>query len=341
MNDLRWIEPAPPAESLACALHSLLAQRGTSASYDVIVAALGLGTLTVFDPEAPDEPGEPARDSQLAAVAGVLGVQLRELHPISAAQRLEFSDEFRLHFIDSYVPLILRAFQVGQTALAWNGWPAPNRGRWGVLLPGSNDSIRGITSGLSVAGSYTGPAYQVYIVENVAPAPLLAADAILQFALGAFEAQYRGRWSADAARLTGRAALEAIRDRLKTADSPALRAQLVALGARRRALRDWLATALRRGELTGSAAAATHWRDALGECVERFDAAALPGIGVGDLAALVDEVIQSDESLLAAAAPGAPAPGGAATGSLTSGAAAPGGPSRRAVPVCRTRSAPG
>lgn len=303
MKDLRWIDRDPPGESLACALQSLLAPRGFGATYEALLVALGLGTLVHFDREqSPGARGEFARDGRLLPTADAFGVRLRELHPISAAQRLESSAEFEQHFIDSYVPLIRRAFDVGQVALAWHGWPAPNKARWGVLLPATHASeIRGVSRGGNV-DPFTGPAHQVYIVEEIrADAAPLAPDHIFDLAVAAMQAQWSGRWSGGESQVTGRMAFESLRDWLADSDDPAAAAVLVSIRERRRCLLTWLSDRLATSGLRRPAAHA--WRDALAVCVDRLEIASMPGIRPRDLAAVIDQVRRGDEALLAALAP--------------------------------------
>lgn len=297
MKDLRWIDRDPRGESLACALQSLLAPRGIGATYESLVVALGLGTLVHFDLEqSPAAVGEFARDGRLGPAADAFGVRLRELHPISAAQRLESSAEFEQHFIDSYVPLIRRAFEAGQVALAWHGWPAPAKARWGVLLEGMGASeIRGVSRGGSVE-PFTGPAHQVYIVEEIrADAAPPAADAIFDLAAAAMHAQWSGRWSGVESQVTGRRAFDALRDWLADSDDPDAAAVLVSIRERRRVLLTWLTGQLATGGL--SRAAAPAWRDSLAASVERLEIASMPGIRPRDLAAVIDQVRRGDEAL--------------------------------------------
>jgi hypothetical protein len=168
---IRWSEARNHYESLAVSLRAVLASLNADHPYDELVATLGLGAATVAT--ADDSLGwwcTYARDASLVETAKLYGLRLRELHPAEAAQGLSRSAEYAQHFRDSYVPLIARALEHDQLVLAWRGWPEPCDRLWGVITDIRDEQLSGHTlwhDGQSLA--FTGPAHQVYVVEEFCP----------------------------------------------------------------------------------------------------------------------------------------------------------------------------
>jgi hypothetical protein len=160
-------------QSLPQALHSVLSSRGVRASTVEWSALLGLGTALVAAPERPmREWNRLTRDGWLIEGAAAIGVQLREMHPPSAATRLETSHEFDAHFRDSYLPLVRGALAQDLPVLAWRGWPAPCELHWGVLSDVRDETAYGRVAGQPPIVALSGPAHQVYVIEQVAPLAL-------------------------------------------------------------------------------------------------------------------------------------------------------------------------
>lgn len=245
MSKFRWIDGLDEGESLAACLRAVLAAQAVDVSYDELVAALGLGALTAAVPDAPiDLWGCYARDAALVATAERYGLRLRDMHPPDAATGLHSSEEFALHFADSYVPLIGRALEHGQLALAWCGWPPPREHLWGVITAIRDDLIIGYTQ--EHCGEplpLVGPALQVYVVEEFIPTPKPDAAALFQHVSALAQAAWCGRWSADAAVLTGSAAYEQLLGVIRSDRNAEPRAIAAAIGqivAARSALGRWL-----------------------------------------------------------------------------------------------------
>ncbi len=208
----RWLEAPHHYESLAVSLRALLACHELSRPYEEIVAVLGLGMAVVAVPD--DELGwwcTYARDAALAPVAIHYGLQLRELHPPSAAIGLARSAEYARHFQDSYLPLIRRALDHGQRVLTWRGWPPPRERLWGVLVEQQGDMLLGHTLWhRSGPLPLIGPAHQAYIVEDFAR-PTTDWTPVQQFktAVRATLAIWRGPWPDETGVLAGPAAYDA------------------------------------------------------------------------------------------------------------------------------------
>jgi hypothetical protein len=167
---LRWSEQRGQYESLATAMRALHHGAGPSASYEELLATLGLGLLvTAADDEAPELWSFLGRDCALMEAAELYGMRLRALHPPPAARGLRRSAEFSAHFHDSYLPLIRQALAHDQPALAWRGWPAPCEHCWGVLTD-VDETPHGYVLGCrGVKAALPAAAHQVYLVEEIAP----------------------------------------------------------------------------------------------------------------------------------------------------------------------------
>ena len=213
MARIRWTEAQNHCESLAVCLRAVLACFDDDRPYDELVATLGLGAAVVAAPD--DALGwwcTYARDASLVETAGLYGLRLRELHPPEAARGLGQSAEYTEHFRDSYVPLIARALEHDQLVLAWRGWPPPRDRLWGV--------ITGVDAGMVVGYTLwhqgeplplTGPAHQVYVIEEFRPPQRGAVTPADLFALVACQARamWAGTWGAGSGVKTGEAAYRA------------------------------------------------------------------------------------------------------------------------------------
>jgi hypothetical protein len=180
-----------PSENVDSLVASLRALRGTDApDPDTLTVLLGLGSALYAAADCPPRLWQGlGRDRALPALAPRISLTLRGLHPPAAAQGLHTSAEFRLHFEDSYEPLIARALACGQTALAWRGWPADADNDWGVIVELRDGRPLGFSPGCPPAGwAMCGPAHQVYVVEDAQPAAALEPQALLQAARAAARA---------------------------------------------------------------------------------------------------------------------------------------------------------
>ncbi|RMF83437.1 MAG: hypothetical protein D6744_04635 [Planctomycetota bacterium] len=210
--ELTWTESSHEFESLAVSLRALLLRADVRVGYADLLAALGLGSAVVA---AIDDTfgwwASHARDAALDTVAARYGLRLRCLHPPEAAVGLRRSIEFAQHFHDSYEPLIRAAIEHGLPALVWRGWPPPRDHMWGVVT----DAPPNMLSGYSLwHGGHplpmTGPAHQVYIVEDAAP-PVESPthEELFELAVDHQRAQWAGTWCARPNILTGRDAWDA------------------------------------------------------------------------------------------------------------------------------------
>ena len=204
---LQWIESAEHTESLAVCLRAVLAGQGCERTYAELVAALGLGSLIVaVAGECPAQWALQARDAGLRETSELYGVRLRELHPTEAAEGLAQSAEFAGHFRDSYVPLIRRALEHEQLVLAWQGWPEPQTGQWGVIDRVEHGKLAGCTIGFGGRPTpFHGPALQVFVVEKCGPVdPDSITSAVLWSRVaGAAAAQWSGQWTSAVQTHTG------------------------------------------------------------------------------------------------------------------------------------------
>jgi hypothetical protein len=172
MLTIQWMESAEEYESLTVCLRALLAERASGPpTYDELIAVLGLGSATVAVPhECLGWWWTYARDVALPNVAALYGLRLRELHPPQATAGLDGSPEYAQHFRDSYVPLIAEALSHDQPVLVWRGWPQPADRFWGVVAAAESGELRGYTLGChGKIVPLTGPAHQVYLVEDIGP----------------------------------------------------------------------------------------------------------------------------------------------------------------------------
>ncbi len=228
----RWSPATGCRESLAAALHALLARDEIE-----LAAVLGLGAAIVASQAEP--PGvwhTLARDVNLLDTAALYGLRLRELHPRGAARELSTSAEFAAHFHDSYLPLIERALAAGQIALAWRGWPPPGENEWGLVTHVEAGVPVGRSVSLVSPVPLTGPAHQVYVVEERFAVAGPDATALFHAALRATRAFWAPAEAADTL-ARGAAAWEA----WSATPGEQIRDGVAALAESRRRLADWLA----------------------------------------------------------------------------------------------------
>jgi len=221
MRPTHWAEAEDHLESLAVCLRNVLADLHVERPCDELVATLGFGAATVAAPHDSLESWSTyARDASLVTTAQLYGLRLRALHPPAAATRLSHAAEYAGHFRDSYVPLIREALAHEQLALAWRGWPAPSDRLWGVLTHVQGEQLFGHTLGQSGRPvQLTGPAFQVYIVEEFQPpiAETLSPDVLFAHVARQASEAWAGTWAPGSGVLTGPAAYDAWQDTLRSA----------------------------------------------------------------------------------------------------------------------------
>ena len=159
--------------------------------------------------------------------------------------------EFGQHFLDSYVPLIVRAREHNQLLLAWRGWPAPSERLWGVITHVHGADLCGQTPGHGGRTiTLAGPALQVYVVEEIRfPETPPNASSLFLHAVRQAHDMWVGEWADDPSLRTGEAAYEAWMKALRTAPrsragTPAVHEQhslaVSSIAAARRQLAQWL-----------------------------------------------------------------------------------------------------
>jgi hypothetical protein len=109
------------------------------------------------------------RHAFLESAARLYGLELRDLHPPDAAPLPLTPPEFEDHFVDSYLPLVRTALEHDHPALAWMGWPLPERAIWGVIT--EFDAGRGVCLGHSISSggrpvALAAAPVQVYTVQE-------------------------------------------------------------------------------------------------------------------------------------------------------------------------------
>lgn len=201
MIPTNWSEESGQLHSLPLCLRAVFADSSKAPSYDELLAALGLGSLAVAPKSGDDFDALYAQETYLSATAALFGIRLRELHPRRTARGLDHSAEFPQHFIDSYIPLIARAHDVGQPTLVCRGWPPPRQHEWGLITSVSGESLAGMTIGhIGEPVPLIGPplfAYVIEVVDETGAAKLSAIDQLARAAWIAVE-QYKQLESSDA-----------------------------------------------------------------------------------------------------------------------------------------------
>jgi hypothetical protein len=259
--------------SLAACCAALFEETGPEWSPEVWSGLLGLsGRFVAAKDHLPGRWPLLAQDAMLEPTAAAVGLGLRDLHPPQATAGLRDSPEFRLHFHDSYVPLIRRALRAGQVCLAWRGWKtAP--WAWGIITAERGGELVGRPGGAWDDVPLSDPAWQVYVVEKVEPAIArgLSRDALFDLAWRNAVALWQNRVQATHGQLSGAEAWLAWREaadqdppawdhglvgRLREARSE-LATWLVGFAAelsadRRSLAEDWAGAATRQVELAGT-----------------------------------------------------------------------------------------
>lgn len=207
--------PDDPSQSLLSCLDGALRYYGCRVDRDELAVVLGDAVLVTHAAEA--RPGERwnvyGRHAFLEPAARLYGLALRDLHPPEAAPLPVPPPEYLGHFADSYLPLVRTALGHGYPALAWMGWPEPNRTRWGVITKvDAGGRVVGRTPfshGRSV--TLEGPPVQVYTVQEFQKrCPPM--EEILSAAFEHAEAVLNNRIPNNFRVVTGIAALEKWRD---------------------------------------------------------------------------------------------------------------------------------
>lgn len=206
MIPTNWSEESGQLHSLPLCLRAVFFDSSQAPSYDELLAILGLGSLAVAPKSDDDFDVLYAQETYLSATAALFGVRLRELHPRRTARGLDHSAEFPQHFIDSYIPLIARAYDVGQPTLVCRGWPPPRQHEWGLITRVSGESLAGMTIGhQGEPVPLIGPPLFAYVIEDAdaaGAAKLSPTDQVARAAWIAVE-QYKQLVSADAEYFSG------------------------------------------------------------------------------------------------------------------------------------------
>ncbi|HKQ46659.1 MAG TPA: hypothetical protein VJZ71_01165 [Phycisphaerae bacterium] len=171
LSTLKVHECDDPSQSLLLSLEAVLSAYGRCVPRDELAAALGDAFLLTYAAEA--RPGEQwntyGRHAFLESAARLYGLELRDLHPPDAAPLPLPPPEFEDHFTDSYLPLVRTALDHEHPALAWMGWPAPQRAIWGVITdydPSRGECLgRSIYSGGRTVALAAAPV-QIYTVQE-------------------------------------------------------------------------------------------------------------------------------------------------------------------------------
>ena len=268
------------SETLTLCFQALLAQHGTETGYAAVNSALGLSFATAASDRGPG-PMEwlgLARDARLHAAGDVFGLRMRDLHPVAASSGVDKLPEFGQHFVDSYLPLIRRALQHGQSVLARGGWPGDRCYEWGLITAEADDGLGvvGQVAGSEVAMPLVGPASQCYVIEEAMPREP-EFDDLLKVALVSAEVLLGDRAEGPVGMVCGPGAYEVWRRRLLEdmqctgMDSPSIEAHVMFT---RQLIADREAGALFLGEacdrLTG--VAAERAREAKAECAATAEA---------------------------------------------------------------------
>jgi len=173
LDSLR-IEARPAAESLVLCLEALLGACGRQVDHDELAVATGTALMTSYAPRA--APAQRwnvhGRHAFLVQAARLYGLDLRDLHPPSAAPVPPPPREFDLHFRDSYLPFVEAALRRGEPVLAWMGWPEPCASEWGLIT--EIDPAARRCAGLTRASAgaivaLAGPPIQAYTIQAYVP----------------------------------------------------------------------------------------------------------------------------------------------------------------------------
>jgi hypothetical protein len=173
-SSLRF-SPAPePDEPLALCLQALLGGYGLEVSLRELSCVLGTAFMVSRAPgaEVPARWDIFGRHAFLEPAARLYGLELRDLHPPSAAPPPPAPAEFAWHFRDSYLPFIELALARDEPVLAWVGWPGDAADSWGIItMPGGRGRhCRGIVPGYgSETVELADPPVQLYTIQSCAP----------------------------------------------------------------------------------------------------------------------------------------------------------------------------
>lgn len=201
-----------PTQSLLLSLEAALSVYGRCVPRDELAAVVGDALMLTYAAEA--RPGEHwniyGRHAFLESAARLYGLELRDLHPPDAAPLPMTPPEFEAHFTDSYLPLVRSALEHDHPALAWMGWPPPQRTIWGVIT--AYDPSHGVCVGHSIysggqAVALAASPVQVYTVQEYHETDS-PQSAIIEAALNHAAIVLANRLPAKYRAVTGVAALE-------------------------------------------------------------------------------------------------------------------------------------
>ncbi len=215
ISEIQVQPPEVPSQSLLCCLDAVLKGYGCRVDRDELAVVLGDAVQVTHAAEA--RPGEQwnvyGRHAFLESAARLYGLELRDLHPPGAAPLPVPPPEFVGHFADSYLPLVRAALAHGYPALAWMGWPAPNRTGWGIItsvdVGGPVVGRTPFSEGRTVV--LEGPPVQVYTVQEFQECRL-SFEQVLNIAFGHTAAVLNNQIPSNYRVVTGVAALEKWRD---------------------------------------------------------------------------------------------------------------------------------
>lgn len=138
--------------SLATSLAECCRRAGANADADDLCLMLGLPFLFAADAErgASERIGDVGQDIAVGVVANALEMTLRAVHPPEAAVGVWRAPEFAQHFEASYKPIVLRALENGQCAVALGMWSGVSEPAWAVV-EGASARGFGLVGELEVA----------------------------------------------------------------------------------------------------------------------------------------------------------------------------------------------
>jgi hypothetical protein len=188
LNLIHINEVGGPCASMVLSLQGMLEAYGRRTELWELAAVTGNAFMVTYAAAAPAKQrwNMYGRNAFLEPAARAFGLTLRDLHPPSAAPVPNTPPEFFAHFRDSYMPFVEIALSRDEPLLAWMGWPPPQEAVWGIITgiePASKCCFGQTMYSRGKPVTMTGPAVQVYQVQEFAPAEAAAPvliDAVLE-----------------------------------------------------------------------------------------------------------------------------------------------------------------